>query len=84
MWPAFVIALLFGLLLGYWLSKKMNTGNDLVLEQQVEGLQIDLDQARNTQKLLEQETADLKYLLGEEKKARAYAEQRTGNAGDQS
>jgi len=84
MWPAFVIALLFGLLLGYWLSKKMNAGNDLVLEQQVEGLQTDLDQARNTQKLLEQETADLKYLLGEEKKARAYAEQRTGNVADKS
>ena len=82
MWPAFVIALLIGLLLGYLLGKKMNAGNDLVLEQQIEGLQADIDQAHNTQKLLEQETADLKYLLGEEKKARAYAEQRTGNAGD--
>jgi uncharacterized membrane-anchored protein YhcB (DUF1043 family) len=76
MWPAFVIALLIGLLAGYLLGKKMSTGANTVLQQQVEALQLDLDEAKNKQKLLEQETADLKYLLGEEKKARAYAEQR--------
>lgn len=81
MWPAFVIALLFGLLMGYWIGKYFSAGKSALAaaEGEVESLRDDLIQAKNTQKLLEQEAADLKYQLGEEKKARNYAENRSDN-----
>ena len=74
MWPAFLIALMLGFLLGYsltriFLSRRNNTGE---LEQKLDDAQTELDKARNTQRLLEQENADLKYQLGEEKRARSY------------
>lgn len=81
MWPAFVIALLFGLLIGYWIGKSFSAGKSALVaaESEIEMLQGDLTQAKDTQKLLEQAVADLKYQLGEEKKARNYAENRFEN-----
>ena len=78
MWPAFVIAVLFGLSAGYWVGKNFAAGKSALddAEDTVQNLNTELAQAKNTQKLLEQENADLKYQLGEEKKARAYAESR--------
>ena len=78
MWPAFVIALFAGFLIGY-LFRKVFFRDAIVIKQLDEQLAVAtdaLEQARATQKLLEQENADLKYLLGEEKKSRTYAEQR--------
>jgi cell division protein FtsB len=79
MWPAFVIALLLGLLIGYWIGKMFSAGKSALVaaESQIETLQDDLTQAKDTQKLLEQSVADLKYQLGEERKARNYAESRS-------
>ncbi len=81
MWPAFAIALLFGLLIGYWVGKNFSAGKSALAkaESDIEVLQGDLTQAKSTQKLLEQAVADLKYQLGEEKKARDYAEKRFEN-----
>ncbi len=83
MWPAFVIALLFGLLIGYWVGKSFSGGKSALVaaESELDRLQDDLTQAKDTQKLLEQSVADLKYQLGEEKKARIYAESRTEKKG---
>ncbi|MEH6558368.1 MAG: hypothetical protein V7459_07870 [Oceanicoccus sp.] len=79
MWPAFVIALLFGLLIGYWIGKMFSARKSALVaaKSQIETLQDDLIQSKDTQKLLEQSVADLKYQLGEEKKARNYAESRS-------
>jgi|GEM_PF-4108307 len=79
MWPAFVIALLFGLLLGYWAGGRFSAGRSALdaAENENEGLLGDLTQAKNTQKLLEQQVADLKYQLGEAIKAKNYAENRS-------
>lgn len=77
MWPAFVIALLSGLCIGYWVGRNTRSSLAFEAEHQLEEAKLELDKARSTQKLLEQEVADLKYQLGEEKKARAYAEERS-------
>ncbi|WP_339338628.1 hypothetical protein [uncultured Oceanicoccus sp.] len=74
MWPAFVIALLSGLTIGYWVGRNTRSSSAFEAEHKLEEANLELDKARSTQKLLEQEVADLKYQLGEEKKARAYAE----------
>jgi uncharacterized membrane-anchored protein YhcB (DUF1043 family) len=76
MWPAFVIALLSGLSIGYWVGRNTRSSVAFEAEQQLDEAKQELDKARATQKLLEQEVADLKYQFGEEKKARAYAEGR--------
>ncbi|MGK0498948.1 MAG: uncharacterized membrane-anchored protein YhcB (DUF1043 family) [Oceanicoccus sp.] len=77
MWPAFVIALLSGLSIGYWIGLRRGATTELRnLQQENTTMQSELEQAHSTQKLLEQESADLRYQLGEEKKARVYAEQR--------
>ena len=74
MWPAFIIALLSGLCIGYWIGRNTRSSSAFEAEHKLEDMLLELDKARSTQKLLEQEVADLKYQLGEEKKARAYAQ----------
>lgn len=76
MWPAFVIALCAGFLIGYLFRKVFFRDAAVIdqLQQQLTEKEEALEQAKSTQKLLEQENADLKYQLGEEKKSRAYAE----------
>ncbi len=76
MWPAFVIALLSGLCIGYWVGRNTRFSTAFEAEHKLEEAGQELEKARTTQKLLEQKVADLKYQLGEEKKARAYAEGR--------
>ncbi len=85
MWPAFVIALFAGFLVGYLFRKvfiRDGAADVPRLEAEIESLQHEVEQAKSTQKLLEQEVADLTYKLGEEQKARAYAEQRSGSASE--
>ena len=76
MWAAFVIALFAGFLIGYLFRKVFFRDGAVIdqLQQELSAAHADLEQAKSTQKLLEQEVADLKYQLGEEKKSRAYAE----------
>ncbi|WP_101759084.1 hypothetical protein [Oceanicoccus sp. KOV_DT_Chl] len=84
MWPAFVIALFAGFLIGY-LFRKVFFRDAIVIKQldrELTEASEALEQARSTQKLLEQENADLKYQLGEEKKSRAYAESKYDQSQD--
>ena len=80
MWSAFVISLLLGLLAGYWLGKKVSdqaNPDALNLERQLQALQQQLEKIQHENTQLLQKNADLTYQLGEEQKARAYAEQRS-------
>ena len=85
MWPAFLIALMLGFLLGYSLTRIFFSGSkiDKALEQKLEDANTELHKARNTQRLLEQENADLKYQLGEEKKARSYYQEKYTGSDEQ-
>lgn len=80
MWSAFVISLMIGLLGGYWLGKKMSdqaNPDAMNLEGQLQALQQQLEKVQHENTELLQKNADLGYQLGEEQKARAYAEQRS-------
>lgn len=79
MWSAFIISLMVGLLAGYWYGNKVANHNVLSIEEQLEALQQELEKIQHENNALLQKNADLKYQLGEEKKTRAYAEQRSGS-----
>lgn len=63
MWPAFVIALFFGLMAGYWVGRNFAAGKSTLdaAEKSIAALEEELEQAKDTQKLLEQEISDLKH-----------------------
>ena len=71
MWPAMVIALLIGTLLGYLFAKVTLIKPSPLLEE-FDKLTEENEQLKHSEKHLQQEVADLKYRLGEEEKARAY------------
>lgn len=71
MWPAFIIALLVGIIIGYLFAKVFLLRPSPLLEE-FDKLSEDNDRLQHREKQLLQEVADLKYRLGEEEKARAY------------
>lgn len=71
MWPAMVIALLVGILMGY-LSAKVFLEKPSPLIEEFDKLTEENDRLQHLEKQLQQEVADLKYRLGEEEKARTY------------
>ena len=75
MWAAAVLCLLSGLVVGYLYAKVFLRRSDSAQdEENKQKLQQQVEKYQQLQKELSQENAELKYLLGEEKKARAYAE----------
>lgn len=71
MWPAFIIALLVGILIGYLFAKVFLLRPSPLLEE-FDKLTEENDRLQLREKHLSQEVADLRYQLGEEEKARAY------------
>lgn len=71
MWPAAIISLLMGMILGYLYAKSFQKKASPLLEE-LEDLSAQLVQLQEQEKLLKQDNADLKYKLGEEQKARSY------------
>ncbi len=71
MWPALVIVLLMGMLVGYFYARVVLSKPSPLLEE-FDKLTEENDKLQLSEKQLQQEVADLKYRLGEEEKARAY------------
>lgn len=76
MWPAMVIALLVGILIGYFYARAFLTRPSPLLEE-FDKLTDDNERLQHREKQLQQEVADLKYRLGEEEKARAYYQKKS-------
>lgn len=76
MWLAIVLSLCMGAGLGFYLGlrKKNTAGADI--QEQLTDAQQQCVEATTLAKQLRQQVADLTYQVGEEKKARAYAESR--------
>jgi uncharacterized membrane-anchored protein YhcB (DUF1043 family) len=78
MWPGLLICLMLGMLVGYLYAKIIFHKNDeKEIEKKIAVLTYELADTRQLLQQLQQENADLKYQLGEQKKSRAYAEQNT-------
>lgn len=71
MWPAMVIALLVGILIGYYAARVLLHKPSPLIEE-FDKLSEDNARLLHSEKQLQQEVADLKYRLGEEEKARTY------------
>ena len=71
MWPAMVIALLIGILVGYFYAKVFLARPSPLIEE-FDKLNDENQALKHREKQLQQDVADLKYQLGEEEKARAY------------
>ena len=71
MWPAMVIALLVGMLIGYFYARAfLNRPSPLIEE--FDKLTEENERLQHSEKQLQQQVADLQYRLGEEEKARTY------------
>lgn len=71
MWPAMVIALLVGILIGYLYAKVVLIKPSPLIEE-FDKLVEENESLAHSEKQLQQQVADLKYQLGEEEKARSY------------
>ena len=76
MWPAVVICLLVGILVGY-LYAKVFLVKESPLVEELDKLNDQVADQQDKIKQLEQVSADLKYQLGEEQKARAYYQKKS-------
>lgn len=71
MWPALIIVLLVGILIGYFYARAFLLRPSPLLEE-FDKLTEDNDRLQQREKQLQQELADLQHRLAEEEKARAY------------
>ena len=71
MWPAMVIVLLVGTLIGYLYAKVVLIKPSPLIEE-FDRLTEENETLKRNEKQLQQQVADLKYRLGEEEKARTY------------
>ncbi len=76
MWPAVVITLLVGILVGYLFTKIFLT-KESPLVGELDKLTDEIAELQQDIKKLEQDNADLKYKLGEEEKARTYYQKKS-------
>lgn len=78
MWPAMVIALLVGMLIGYFYARVVLLKPSPLLEE-LDKLTEENEKLQHREKQFQQEVADLKYQLTEEKKAREYYQKKAGH-----
>ena len=80
MFAGMIICLLLGMIVGYLYARAFVLGSTPASEQEIEEMKLKLAKAESYEKLLKQSVADLQYQLGEEKKARANDQQRSGKS----